>query len=322
MIDPNSIYHQLIAAAEENPAIIQHFQLGLTWSSCTVTGAKGVSMGFAMSPGEKSRVLQWPGTVAGTAVKALSDKLMSWHNFDATLALAACNAAINSSENHLLQNAKPVATRLHGNLAVFDYFRPRLNGKKVVVVGRYPNLDTVLAGLDVTVLERAPEGSDLPDPAAEFVIPRADWVFLTATSLINKTFTRMCELARDCVTVLMGPSTPWLPQLSEWHVDFIAGVKVVDAAKATQIVAEGGGTRLFEGGVEYALAYIGGAREQQLKSRIADMYAARERLKHDMDAWYSAGNQKRFPEYAKLNLVENELAKLDSAFKRLWDATH
>ena len=123
-----------------------------------------------------------------------------------------------------------------------------------MVVGRYPGLDTMLAGLDVTVLERDPGDGDLPDLAAEYILPHADWVFLTATSLMNKTFPRLAELSRGAVTVLMGPSTPWLQEWREFGVDILAGVQVNDEAKAWQIALEGGGTRLFDGGVRYAVA--------------------------------------------------------------------
>lgn len=320
MNDPAKIYQVLMTAAAKPAANIQRFQMGLTWSSCAVNIAGSDALGFAMSPADKSRVLQWPGTIAGKSVAEVSEKLLSWNPFDATLALAACNAAINRADNPLLHHAAWIPVQTHGNLAVFDYFRPRLANKKIVVVGRYPHLDKALAGLDVTVLERAPEGADLPDPAAEFMIPQADWVFLTATTLINKTFARLCELARDAVTVLMGPSTPWLPQLAEWHVDFIAGVKPVDLAKAEQIVAEGGGTRLFEGGVQYALAYIGTEREKRLKHRIAEVVAGRAALKNAMETWYNSGNKKRFPDYEKLAVLDAELTHLDTTFKRLWDA--
>ena len=54
--------------------------------------------------------------------------------------------------------------------------------------------------------------------------------------------------------VLMGPSLPWLAEWRQFGVDYLAGVKVLDADKASQIVREGGGVRLFGEGVGYAIA--------------------------------------------------------------------
>lgn len=242
----------ILARAAASEARIARLCIGLTWTTC----ATDEGLGLAMSPGIPSRVLPWPGTVAGRAVGEVAGWLPSWNPFEATVGLAAANAAINVAANPVMAAAEVLAP---GNLAVFEHFRPRLEGRKVVVIGRYPGLDRVLEGLDVTVIERQPAEGDLPDTAAELIVPQADWVFLTATTLINKTFHRLAALSREAVTVLMGPSTPWLAEWAAFGVDFLAGVKVVDRARAEQIAAEGGGTRLFEGGVRYAIADIGGS---------------------------------------------------------------
>jgi len=55
----------------------------------------------------------------------------------------------------------------------------------------------------------------------------------------------------------MGPSLPWLAGWREFGVDYLAGVRVRDAAAARQVVAEGGGTRLFAEAVEYAVLELG-----------------------------------------------------------------
>ncbi len=309
-------YELVSQAATDCDDIIERLCIGLTWTTCRTTQG----LGFAMSPGTRSRVLQWPGTVAGQPASALADWLQSWDPFEATVGLAACNAIINGSDNALMRNAVPIDADGPGNLAVFEHFKPRLSGQRIAVVGRYPGLDEVLHDLDVTVLERQPAGSDLPDPAAEFVLPQADWVFITATSLINKTFHRLCELSHDAVTVLMGPSTPWLEQWSEFGVDFLAGVQVVNVAKAEQIAAEGGGTRLFSGGVRYAIADIGEGRLATTQKEIQKTVERRNTLKLEMSAWYEEGKPGRFSGFAELDGLDKQLSRLDTRFKRLWDA--
>lgn len=314
--DPNAPYELIRDAVGEDSTPIEAMTIGLAWSSCRT--AEG--LGLAMSPGSSTRLLEWPGSVAGRQVYEVAKWLSSWNFYEATVGLAAANAVINRRDNALMSGATPLRPEGPANLAVFEYFRPRLAGRKVVVIGRYPGLDRVLEGLDVHVLERDPGSGDLPDSAAEFLLPQADWVFITATSLINKTFPRLAALASDAITVLMGPSTPWLAGWAQFGIDFLAGVQPVDVAMTERIAAEGGGTQLFGEGVRYAIADIGEARMATVKSRIAETYARRNALKAEMEAWYQAGNGKRFHKLEQLTAIDAELSALDACFKRMWDA--
>jgi uncharacterized protein len=175
MSNPHLPYNFIRQAAQLD-GTIEHLQIGLTWTSCQAHAQGRYSWGFAMSPAEKTRLLSWPGTLAGKSIQELSEQLLSWDNFEATIALAACNATINRADNSLMHTAKRLPTGEHPHLAVFNYFRPWLEGQKVVIIGRYPHMDKVLKGLNYQVLERAPQQDDLPDSAAEFLLPTADWV--------------------------------------------------------------------------------------------------------------------------------------------------
>lgn len=314
---PASAAYELILQAALDAPLIESLCIGLTWTLCTTRHA----VGLAMSPGIATRTLPWPGTVAGRPAAEVARWLLDWNAHAAVVGLAAANALINTADNPLQQQAALLDTRVPGNLAVFEYFRPRLVGRKVVVIGRYPGLAEVTQGLDVTVLERVPVDEDLPDPAAEFVLPEADWVFLTSSSLANKTFPRLVALASDAVTVLMGPSTPWLSAWADFDIDFVAGVQVLDRDKACQIAAEGGGVRLFDGAVRYAVADISAGRLARIREQIAATFARRESLRAAMSHWYAGGQRGRFSDYNELALVEKQLSLLDTAYKRLWDAT-
>lgn len=325
--DPAAPYRmlelRLATLAGEQPGAImepvQRLSVGLTWTSCRSAGG----LGFAMTLGGQTRVLPWPGTIAGKPLPELADWLFSrWDPIETAVGLAAVNAMINRPTNSLLQAAEPVTAEGPGNLSVFTHFRPRLDRRKIVVIGRYPGLDTLLEGLDVTVLERLPGSGDLPDTAAEYVLPRADWVFLSATTLMNRTFPRLAALSRNAVTVLMGPSTPWLADWADYGIDFLAGVEVTDPDRAEQTAMEGGGTRLFENGVRYRIADIGQARMDGVKQEIAGLYARREKLKQDMNAWFEGGADRPFPGMRDLESLDLKLSGMDMLYKRLWDARH
>lgn len=294
---------------------IESVILGLTWTYCQSTEGAGL----AMSPDRSTRTLAWPGTLAGRSVAEIASWITSWQPHEATIAMAAINSVINS-DNALQASAVPLLPQGPANLAVFEYFLPRISGQRVVVIGRYPGLERYAEQCDMTVLEINPQAGDLPTAAAEFVLPGADWVFLTGTSIVNKTFPRLAELSANANLVLMGPTVPWLPELAEFGVDFIAGVNVMQSQLLSQTVAEGGGTRIFESGLQYAVADLGQTEMKWYETAIGDLVARRESLKRAMDSWYTDGNKLRFPKYNELDVIDKELSQLDIRYKRMWDA--
>lgn len=178
---------------------------------------------------------------------------LSFDPCEAAVGCAVINAVVNDGANPCLLRAEPVVSAAPPHLRVFARFGTEIQGANVVVVGQYPGLAELWRGREYTCVERRSSPSTLPDTAAEYVLPRADWVFLTASALANKTLPRLLELSRAAKVVLMGPSLPWLEEWADFGVDYLAGVVVRDAEKLLQIAAEGGGTRIFEEAVEYRL---------------------------------------------------------------------
>ncbi|MBR8827353.1 MAG: DUF364 domain-containing protein [Gomphosphaeria aponina SAG 52.96 = DSM 107014] len=244
MINPSEIYNILIEYSNSITPI-REILIGLTWTLCEAEG-----IGLCMSPAIPTRTLTWSGTLVNRTPSALAPWLLSWDSYEATVGMAVINAVING-RSPLEQTAQPLNPEISGNLAVFEHFLPQIQGKKVVVIGRYPGLSRYENEVEMTVIERQPTDEDLPDPASEYIIPRADWVFLTGTSLVNKTFPRLVELAQNTQLVLMGPTVPWLSEFAEMGVNYLAGVTVTNRAKLRQTVAEGGGVRIFATGVQY-----------------------------------------------------------------------
>lgn len=245
MNHPQRVYELLLDHAHSKHQV-ELINIGLVWTLC-----KAKHYGLAMSPQLPTRTLSWSGTLVGKPLNELCTWINQWDAYQATIGLAAINAALSS--NSALLNGISLSA---GNLAVFEHFLPKLQGKKVVVIGRYPFIENYADQFDLIIIERQPTTGDYPDTACEFLLPTADWVFLTATSLINKTFPRLVELASSATTVLMGPSTPWLAELAEFGIDYLAGVQVSDAKKLQQTIAEGGGIRIFETGVRYRIVEL------------------------------------------------------------------
>jgi uncharacterized protein (DUF4213/DUF364 family) len=314
--NPNELYDLLQDYAADTAAMTD-VVIGLVWTYC-----EAEAIGLAMSPGIPTRTLPWAGTLRGKSLAELAGWVRSHDPYQSTVGMAAVNAGIHRLRlpaPGLVLEPQPQGDN---NLVVFEHFLPQLRGRRIVTIGRYPGLDRFIAAheLDMTVLERQPGPSDLPDTACEYVLPEAEWVFITASTLTNKTFPRLAELARNAVTVLMGPTTPWLPELVHFGVDYLAGVDVADAGILRQVVREGGGTRLFDDAVRYRVAPLGSvAARDWTRQLIAHTVLEKENLMQDMTTWYASGKTGRFPEHARLESVNGRLSRLDTCFKRLWD---
>ncbi len=312
--------YDLLLDVSTDEYMIEEMVVGLTWTFC-----KTESVGLAMSPvswnDPSSRTLEWSGKLRGRRTSDLVSWIRDWSPYKASVGMAVINSLLNHSSD-LINNAQILRPRGPANLAVFEHFRDQLHGKRVVVIGRYPGLDQCLAGIDYKVLERQPGQGDLPDTAAEYVIREADWVFLTSTSITNKTFTRLSELSQDANLVLMGPTTPWIGELAEFGVDYLAGVCVTNTDAVKTTISEGGGTRIFDTGVQYRVADLGAREMGWIETAISDTVVLREQIKSEMDSWYATHKRGYFPRKTELLTLDTELSKLDCQFKRLWDARH
>ncbi len=297
------------------PTPVREVVIGPIWTLCRTERGSGL----AMSPQVPTRTLPWSGTLAGRPVAELARWIKEWEPYAATVGMAAVNAALADLAPPPESVAVEPGSVLPANLSVFEHFLPRIAGHSVVVIGRYPGLEALAEHCRLTVLERNPGPGDLPDSACEYLLPEAEWVFVTASSLANKSFPRLAELSRAAHTVLMGPTTPWLPELADWGIDTLAGVEVVDTDALRYTLAEGGGVRIFDTAVRYRVAELDDAhRLAWIKARIAAVFAEKEWLNQAMDEWYRT-SKGRFPELARLESARRRLSRLDTAYKVLWD---
>ena len=164
------------------PILSGRLLIGLVWTLCQ----SGNSIGLSMSPQIATRTLSWPGDLAGKSLTDIAAGISSWEPYRATVAMAAINCGINARP--LPDSAALNRVDDNANLAVFDYFLPQLTGKNVVVIGRYPGMERYDSEVEFKVIEKQPADGDFPEAACEYLIPPADWVFISASSIPNKTF--------------------------------------------------------------------------------------------------------------------------------------
>lgn len=146
-------------------------------------------------------------------------------------------AAINSllpryTRTTVEQNAEEVIA-VHGK------------GKSVVLVGSFPFIPRLKTRVGkLTVLELNPHPGELPDTAAQKVIPTADIVAITGMSLINCTLEDLLNLCQPhSFVILLGPSAPLSPVLFEYGVDLICGSVVTAIDPVIVAVRQGANFR-------------------------------------------------------------------------------
>ena len=237
------IYDELIDLIPENK-VIKSFLAGLHWF--LVHSEDGI--GMSMTPKEGINTLPNLGKISGRKVRDIAMYIKSWNNYEAALGLAAINSFINAPKqiNQIIKT--PLSEQI--KLNAFEYMKDRIKGKKVGVIGHFYKIEELEQICELTVLERRPTLNDIPDPACEYILPEQDYVFITGSTLINKTLPRLLELAKNSYVSLVGPSTPVAPFLFDYGIDMLAGNIVIEYDKVWNMIQEGGMRGFFYNGAK------------------------------------------------------------------------
>ncbi|MGN7403383.1 Rossmann-like domain-containing protein [Cytobacillus praedii] len=237
------LYDRLIEEVKDG-VVAEEVVVGQIW-----TLTKSNTVGLAMSSPQLTTSNFVPGTCQGQTVKELARLIKSWDFLEAAIGLSAINSILNSREtmNSIVNNG---FKQLPSGSA-FEMLGNRIEGEKVAMIGHFPNVDELSKLCNLTVIERKPSNEDLPDPAVEYLLPEQDIVFITSSTLINKTAPRLLELSKNSLTIMLGPSTPLSPVLFEMGVDIISGLIVEESEQVLRCIKEGGGTRRFRNAVTY-----------------------------------------------------------------------
>jgi len=124
-------------------------------------------------------------------------------------------------------------------------------GKRVAMIGRFPFADGLEPSCgELWVFERgeARRGADLDEDMMEELLPQAEVVGVTSTTLINRTLPEILGHVRpDAFVMLLGPSTPLTPRLFGFGIDVLCGTLVVDPTAARRAVEQGAVTSQITG---------------------------------------------------------------------------
>ncbi len=240
------------------PGEVLEVTIGLHWTAVVVDTAGGRRCGLAATQQTAGHTPERLPTVrdAGRLEGRPALELASWGDSDSltevSVALATVNALLPTPAGCI-------------DLSAQDYLARHAAGARVALVGHFPFVDSLRAQVaQLWVLELHPQQGDLPAGAAEEIIPQADLLAITSTTIVNRTLETLLRLRRPEATVLLlGPSTPLSARLFDLGIDVLSGSVVEDVATVTRLVRHGATFRQVKrGGVRLVTLErpAGGAR--------------------------------------------------------------
>jgi len=233
-----SVVGDLLARLPHEPVRLCEVCVGAFWTVVwTEQGAGLASTQLSGHANHDDNLVHWAGDLTRHSAQELAGLLASRSALEAALGMAAVNALLEVDENRLTdRNASEEIVQ-------------RGKGRRVVIVGHFPFIPSVRPAVGhLDVLELDPGPGDLPPQAASDVLPRADVVAITGTSLLNKTFDGLIALCRpDAFVLMLGPTTPLSTVLFDYGVDLVAGTRVIDPLEALTTASQAANFRQMRG---------------------------------------------------------------------------
>jgi uncharacterized protein (DUF4213/DUF364 family) len=225
----------------ETDAAVRQVLMGAFWTA-VVLDTNPVRCGLASTlrggDDHSGPPVPQAGRLLDLGARDLAEWWRSLSTLQASIGLAAYNALLQVDEAACVEvNASQVICE-HGA------------GRQVAIVGHFPFVDAARQVAKACwVLELHPRPDDLPADRADELIPQADVVALTSTSLINHTFDDLIELCRpDSFVVMLGPSTPLCSVLLELHMDVLSGTVVKNPEPVLRTISQGATFRQIKQG--------------------------------------------------------------------------
>jgi uncharacterized protein (DUF4213/DUF364 family) len=245
-----SIIDDLLATLSEDTPV-REVRIGAFWTAVVLEASvrRGLltearcGLASALREDDHHRHGQHPVRGAGhlheRSAMELAELVRSDSLLEASIGLAAINALLDVDED--------ACEELNAEQVILDQIRSARSPDRggVVVVGHFPFIPCVReAARQLWVLEKHPGEGDLPAEAASEVIPQADVVAITGTSLINHTFEELIRLCRpDAFVLVLGPTAPLSPVLFNYGVDVISGTLVTEPETVLRYVSQGASFR-------------------------------------------------------------------------------
>ncbi|MFC2091861.1 Rossmann-like domain-containing protein [Elusimicrobiota bacterium] len=160
------------------------------------------------------------GSLQQLSSRELSNYVLSSNLLEASVGMAAVNSCLPD-----------VSADLCCDINAYNIIVKHGAGKVIAVIGHFPFVSRLKdIAKKLYVFSQSPvEGDLFPEDEPE-LLPRADVVAITGTSLINHTFSDILSfIKKDAYRIILGPSVPLTRILFDYGIDAVCGAIVYDA---------------------------------------------------------------------------------------------
>ncbi len=178
-------------------------------------------------PGHPSRPVEEAGRLTDKTALELCRLANSDSLIEASIGLAAINSMLPRVKGEEI-NAE-------------ELLAERGAGRKVAVIGHFPFVARLRDHVETLwVIEQRLRPGDLPESEAGRVLPQADVVAISATTLINHTLPEILQKCRqDSFRIMLGATTPLSPVLLDYGLNALCGVQAADPQVIIRHIQEG-----------------------------------------------------------------------------------
>jgi len=191
-------------------------------------------------------VIRGAGSFAGSPAIKLAELSRSWDTERSIVGVATLNALsqivmVRWKNRYLATEGNFIdglGIRSKDSVAMVGYFGPFIDKikkkcQKLFIMER--NLSITQEGI-------------LPDTACDYILPEADVVTISGTSIVNKSIDHLLDLSMNSREVgVVGPTAGFIPDvLFKRNVSIVGSTKVLDLDRVMQVIKEGGGTKPFK----------------------------------------------------------------------------
>ena len=249
-----------ILGAELDEIEIERLVVGLFFTGVKLSaGAAGTSATPIKSIPEavccpsSAMAMPFPGKMHGRRAAEVADQAFSEHGIRRAVGIATVNALADCC----WQRRPHLGVELYRDVDAFDATDIR-TGDRVVIVGAFvPFLKELKRrGHAFLVLEQDPDtlkADELtffrPAEQAAQILPQADVVLITGSTLVNNTLEQLLALVRsDACATVVGPTVGMLPDaFLARGVDVLGCVRITEPDDFLDLLAEGGSGYHFFG---------------------------------------------------------------------------
>ena len=178
-----------------------------------------------------------PGSLLNKSAWELVQMVYSKKILEAAMGMATINSLLELKEDSCVE------------LNAANLILEKGQGKKIAVVGHFPFIPKIRKhAKELWVIEKNPKEGDFNEAASDNLIPSAEIVAITGTSLTNHTFEHLIGLCDPkAYVVMLGDTVPLSPILFDYGVNAVSGTRVMNPELALRCISEGANFRQIQG---------------------------------------------------------------------------